>query len=195
MRELPRRILRATGTTLLVVGFVLVAYIVWLLWGTGIYTGRAQQELRDGFNRRVAAAEQEAPVPVPGEAFAVLQIPAIDLDVIVLEGTAIEDLKRGPGRYRETDYPWEDTGTVGIAGHRTTYGAPFWSLNEVRPGDEITLHTQRGRFRYEVTDTRDVAPSEVSVLDPTEEPTLVLTTCSPRFSAARRLIVFAERVD
>ncbi|MGH2657639.1 MAG: sortase, partial [Actinomycetota bacterium] len=86
-------------------------------------------------------------------------------------------------------------GRVGIAGHRTTYGAPFWDLDKVRPGDEIRLVTEQGAYRYEVTESRDVPPTEASVLREAEQASLVLTTCTPRFSAALRLIVFADRMD
>jgi sortase A len=192
MRELPRRILRSLGTTLLTVGFVIVAYIVWLLWGTGVYTGRAQDRLREEFNRPVQG--QVEPVSLRGDAIARMRIPRIGLDVMVVEGTDVGSLKTGPGHYPKTSYWWEDSGTVGVAGHRTTYGAPFWDLNKLRPGDRIEVATRRGTFLYEVNGSQDVPPNATEVLEPTEEPTLVLTTCTPRFSAARRLIVFADRI-
>lgn len=83
---------------------------------------------------------------------------------------------------------------MGIAGHRTTYGKPFWSLDELRPGDEIFLRTSEGEFVYEVRWTRVVLPSQSEVLDPTSRPALTLTTCEPKFSAAKRLIVRALQV-
>jgi sortase A len=82
---------------------------------------------------------------------------------------------------------------VAIAGHRTTYLHPFWSLDQLGPGDRIELQTRFGRFDYRVTSTRTVLPTAVWILRPTRDPTLVLTTCSPRFSATRRLVVFATR--
>jgi sortase A len=114
---------------------------------------------------------------------------------VVVEGTDTESLKKGPGHYARTAYPWEDHGRVGIAGHRTTYGSPFWALDELEAGDRIVLATEYGVFDYRVTGSRIIAPSDGSVLRPTDEPTLVLTTCHPRFSAAQRLVVFADRVD
>ena len=190
--------LRITGNILLTAGFVIAAYVAWLLWGTGLYTARVQEGLRQDVGTRIDAPRPVPPegqVAVPGAGIAILRIPAIDLDTIVIEGTAVTDLKKGPGHYADTSYPWENTGRVGIAGHRTTYGAPFWSLNEVRVGDLTILETEFGTFTYRVTETREVLPTQVGVLKQTEKPTLVLTTCSPRFSAARRLIVFAERVS
>ena len=126
---------------------------------------------------------------------AILRIPGIDLNAVLVEGIDTESLKKGIGHYPDSADPWDDGGTVGLAGHRTTYGAPFWDLQKLHPGDEIRLATEAGAFDYVVTRTRVVLPSATEVLDPTRKPTLVLTTCTPRFSAAQRLIVFAERVD
>jgi sortase A len=83
---------------------------------------------------------------------------------------------------------------VAIAGHRTTYGAPFWDLDKLDAGDQIQLQTEQGVFEYVVTRTRIVAPSATEVTLPTARPTLILTTCNPRFSAAERLVVFADLV-
>lgn len=188
--------LRFIGKACLSAAFILAAYIAWLLWGTGIYTARQQDGLREQLETRLAAAEQNPhagePTILPGRAYAILQIPSIGLDLVVVEGVDVVDLKAGPGHYARTDDPWDRLGRVGIAGHRTTYGAPFWDLNEVRPGDDIRLITELGTFDYRVTVQREVAPTAGEVLRPTREPSLVLTTCSPRFSAARRLIVVAS---
>jgi sortase A len=113
---------------------------------------------------------------------------------VVVEGTDTEDLKKGPGHYDKTEDPWQDQGRVGIAGHRTTYGAPFWDLDKVRRGDVVTLITDHGAFAYRVTRSKEILPTQVGVLEATEQPTLVLTTCTPRFSAARRLIVYGVRI-
>jgi sortase A len=194
----PGRVLRFVGQTSLILAFILAAYIVWLLWGTGIYTARQQDSLRQQLETRIAVAErnprQGEPTILPGRGYAILQIPSIDVDVVVVQGTDVVDLKSGPGHYGRTDDPWDPEGRVGIAGHRTTYGAPFWDLNEVRPGDDIRLVTELGTFDYEVTGVREVLPSAAEVLRATRQPSLVLTTCTPRFSAARRLIVTATRI-
>ncbi|HEX5950855.1 MAG TPA: sortase, partial [Actinomycetota bacterium] len=176
-------------------------YLGWLLWGTGLTTSRAQSDLREGFEGSVATLDPSAGpsadevVKVPGRAVAILVIPRMDLDMVVVEGTGTESLKKGPGHYTQTAYPWEDSGRAGIAGHRTTYGAPFWDLDKLREGDRITLETEYGVFEYRVTRRQIILPSESWVLDQTKEPTLVLTTCNPRFSASERLVVFADRVD
>jgi sortase A len=124
---------------------------------------------------------------------AILRIPRIELDMVVVEGSDRDNLKKGPGHYPNTALPWEESGRVAIAGHRTTYGQPFWSLEDLRRGDLIRLVTEFGTFDYRVTRLTEVSPTDSWVLEQTDRPTLVLTTCTPRFTAARRLIVFAER--
>ena len=192
------RVLRGIGKTFLTAAVILAAYIVWLLWGTGIYYGAQQDSLREDFGRRVdsAATAPSAPAApaLPGQAYALLQIPDLELDEVVVQGADAVVLRNGPGHYDETADPWDDAGRVGIAGHRTTYGAPFWDLELLEPGDDIRMVTERGTFDYVVRQTRVVLPSAGEVLDPTRRPTLVLTTCHPRFSAAERLIVVADRV-
>jgi sortase A len=203
-RERRRRhgaVVRVVGVVFLVAAFGIGGYVGWLLWGTGLATARAQDDLRHGFQTRVDSRDpSEAPpaeqvVKVPGKAVAIIVIPKIDLDMVVVEGTDTESLKKGPGHYTQTAYPWEDHGRVGIAGHRTTYLHPFWSLDELEEGDRITLQTEYGIYNYRVTRHLIIDPSAGWVLDPTQRPTLVLTTCNPRFSASQRLVVFAERVN
>jgi sortase A len=200
------RILQLVGGLFLIAALAIAAWQAWELWGTGLATEREQAELRPAIEAKVGSKQPSAAPPaeeivkVPGNAVAILLIPRMDLDMVVVEGTDTESLKKGPGHYSSTAYPWEDSGRVGIAGHRTTYGAPFWSLDELRPGDRITLETEYGVFDYVVTrtvitDPSGTLPSGQSVLAQTDRPTLVLTTCNPRFSAAQRLIVFADRVD
>ena len=202
-RRRPRRgrVLRVTGLVLITAALVVGGYVWWLLWGTGFITSAAQEQIRVPFERAIATAppedgpSSERVAKVPGTAVAIMRIPDIEVNYVVVEGTGTESLKKGPGHYTWTSYPWENTGSVGIAGHRTTYGAPFWSLNELTPGDRIVMATEYGIFDYRVTHTRIIDPSDATVLNPTDRPTLVLTTCNPRFSAAQRLVVFADRVD
>ena len=193
----PGWILRGIGKTLLTAAAILAAYIAWLLWGTGFYYDNQQSGLREQLERQISVADRAGPPPVvlPGQAYAILRIPDLELNEVVVQGTETEALKRGPGHYEGTADPWEETGRVAIAGHRTTYGAPFWDLNLLSPGDDIEVATERGTFDYEVSRTAVVSPDADYVLDGTREPTLVLTTCNPKFSAAERLIVFADRVE
>jgi LPXTG-site transpeptidase (sortase) family protein len=173
-------------------------YVVWLLWGTGLETRRAQDSLRPGIEQQIAhphpppAAGQSVHV-LPGDAYAVIQIPRIDLDMVVVQGTDYTSLKEGPGHYLDTADPWDGTGRVGIAGHRTTYLHPFFDLDQVQPGDTITLLTAYGTYTYTVT-KNFVLPEATAgvVLEQTQEPTLVLTTCNPRYASSERLIVEAD---
>ena len=120
-------------------------------------------------------------------------IPAINLDTVVFDGTDRETLKKGPGHIIGTSYPGS-IGTVAISGHRTTYGAPFFNVDKLKAGDEITLESFDTIYRYIVTELMIVEPTDVWVLNPTPYPSLVLTTCNPKYSAKERLIVFAKMV-
>src|SRR4029450_6296908 len=177
------RVLRITGLVFIAAALVLVGYMWWNLWGTGFAAQRAQDDLRPRFERNVASlTPADAPdrvVKVPGDAVAIIRIPRIGVDYVVVEGTDTEALKKGPGHYTDTAYPWQDTGRVGIAGHRTTYLAPFWSLNDLPP--EYGIFAYRAA-RIVVPPPSGILPSGVSVLRQTVDPSLVLTTCNPRFS-------------
>jgi LPXTG-site transpeptidase (sortase) family protein len=129
-----------------------------------------------------------------GGVFARLVIPKMELDTVVVRGTAAGDLRKGPGWIEDTSLPGA-TGNVGISGHRTTYGAPFGRLGEVAPGDTIDLYSPYRRYRYEVVKSFVVTPDRVDVVAYTEEPMLTLTACHPPFSARQRLIVQARLVD
>ena len=130
-----------------------------------------------------------------GARLGTLSIPRIGLVTPWYEGTKTRTLAKGPGHYEETRMPGE-LGTVAIAGHRVTYRRPFFRLNEVRKGDRITIATRRGRFRYRVFAMKIVRPEDVWVLmQVRRSERLVLTACHPPRSAAKRLVVFARRVD
>ncbi|MGH2707488.1 MAG: class E sortase, partial [Actinomycetota bacterium] len=117
--------------------------------------------------------------------------PKIGVEQVVVEGVSVDVLKKGPGHVPGTASPGQG-GNMVISGHRTTYGAPFKRLDELEAGDEISLTTMQGRFLYLVTDTRIVAPTEVSILNPTIDSRLTLTTCHPKFSDRQRLVVLAR---
>lgn len=182
---------------MLAAGFA--GYVAWLLWGTGLSTQRAQDQLRQDWQSVVnTKPPADAPKLAPlGSRYAEIQIPSIGLDMMVVQGTDYPDLKLGPGHYVDTANPWDDTGRVGIAGHRTTYLHPFFSLDHVHTGDTITIRTEYGTFDYRVNRDPFVVPESGSgfVLDQTVQPTLVLTTCNPKYSSYQRLIVTAVRVD
>jgi len=110
---------------------------------------------------------------------------------VFVEGTAAPDLRRGPGHYPATPLPGQ-RGTVAIAGHRTTYGAPFHDVDQLRRGDRIELDMPYGRFTYRVERLRIVKPTAVEVTDAVGYDRLVLSACHPLYSAAQRIIVFAR---
>ena len=184
------------GIACLLAAAFLAGYVSWLLWGTGITTQRAQNELRPQIEQEIANPPRAGTPILPGKAYAVIQIPRIGVNMVVVQGVDTLDLESGPGHYPDTADPWDTKGRVGIAGHRTTYLHPFFDLDQVQPGDTITLQTARGTFTYTVT-KNFVLPADTAgvVLNQTKTPTLVLTTCNPRYSASERLIVEADRVS
>ena len=124
---------------------------------------------------------------------ALIEIPKIGVNKAVVNGVGVPDLKKGPGHYPGTPLPGE-AGNAAIAGHRTTYGAPFNRIDELKPGDQIFVVTRAGRFRYQVDTSIVVKPTEVAVLNPTADNRLTLTTCNPKYSARQRLIVVSHLV-
>jgi sortase A len=142
-----------------------------------------------------------------------ITIPRIGMHRIFVNGAGHDQLKKGPGLYKEVQFPGSGQ-PVAIAGHRTTYGAPFLNVDKLRAGDPIILATTYGKFTYRVTDTRIITPSDWSIIEyGAEEPTragrravkrtghcnttcehLVLTACHPKYSAAKRIAVFARLV-
>ena len=141
-----------------------------------------------------------------GRAIGRIEIPRMDLDAVVVEGTDTASLQKGPGHYTSSDdaatreqgdgsaLPGQGK-TVGIAGHRTTYLAPFRRLNELKPGDEIMLEMPYATFTYEVQKTEIVDPDAISVVENVGYERLVLSACHPLYSAAQRIIAFAKLSD
>lgn len=205
------------GKLLVSVGAGVLLFVAWTLWGTGLSERQAQDRLSEEFDRLPSAiVEPTEPGEIPPDGFELptagepafrLRIPAIDLRKVVVEGVGIEQLKLGPGHYPAcrqdfarplcTDFKemWPGMeGRVIVSGHRTTYGAPFWNLQKLSRGDEIITETKWGKFVYVVTHQEVVSPESRDVAIPTNQAEIVLTTCNPRFSAAERLVVFAELV-
>ena len=216
------RIVGAIGRVLVTAGVLLLLFVAYQLWGTGLAEARAQDDLRDEFTAALAttsttvattgttptsasptvtevpatsvappapATTAAPPAPV-GTAVAIIRIPRIGLDKAVVEGVVVDDLRKGPGHYPSTPLPGQ-AGNAAIAGHRTTYGAPFGDLGELAEGDEVLVTTRAGEFRYLVDRVRVVSPGQVEVLAPTSEARLTLTTCHPKYSARQRLVVSA----
>jgi sortase A len=128
-----------------------------------------------------------------GSAVGRIRIPRIDANFVVVDGSDGASLRKGPGIYDDAPFPGAP-GTVAIAGHRTTYRAPFRRIDKLRPGNEIVLEMPYGRFVYRVQQTRIVRPSAVSVVRRVAYDRLVLSACHPLYSAAKRIVVFARLV-
>ena len=143
---------------------------------------------------RVRAGRSQMQKPAAGKTLGLLVVPRINVRKVVVEGSDKESLKAGPGHYASTPFPGQP-GNAAIACHRTTYGAPCFNLDLLRNGDPIFVQTLQGSFRYEVERTWKVSPKDTTVLAPTPgQNVLTLTTCDPKYSAARRLIVRARLV-
>jgi sortase A len=216
-RDLGWTLAGGLGQTLVTAGVVLLLFVVYELWVTGLFAAREQDRLADEL--RTAWPADAAVVGVPtspvapgvGEPFAVLHVPRLgeDWSRVVLEGTAEDQLAQGPGHYTGTAMPGQP-GNVAIAGHRVGRGSPFLELDALRPGDPIVVEVADGWFTYRVlADGQDpngvpgqqvVTPDRIDVISPTPggaadaAPTgayLTLTTCHPRYSARQRLVVHA----
>ena len=205
-----RRLLRGAGWTFIGMGSFVLYFLVYQLVGTNAVTSRGQDELRNELQREWSAtpaapgAQPKDPEKVVprrvglGKPLAVLDIPKIRLDnKVIVEGVGRDELRNGPGHVPSTVLPGQD-GTFGVSGHRTTYGAPFYRLNELAKGDTITVITREAIYPYTVTRTAIVRPTDTQVLDNVKGPdgkpkaTITLTTCHPRYSARQRLIVFGD---
>jgi len=192
----PRRILGGIGRAFIALGALILLFVAYQLWGTGLSESRSQDRLRHAFGAAPGTtlgtpADLGHGAAPTGEAVAIVRIPKIGVDKAVIEGVGVPDLKKGPGHYPGTPLPGQ-VGNAAIAGHRTTYGAPFYRLDELRPGDLVYVTTRQGAFRYSVIESRVVTPRQVDVLGNTSDSRLTLTTCNPRFSAKERLVVIAS---
>jgi sortase A len=129
-----------------------------------------------------------------GQPLGRIRIPSIGVSSVVVAGTGTSDLRLGPGHYPDTPLPGA-RGTVAIAGHRTTYGAPFRKLDKLGKGDRIEVRMPYGTFVYRVEQRRIVAPTALWVTRRTSYDRLILSACHPLYSAAQRIVVFARLID
>lgn len=191
-----RWILRWTQSLALAGGFSLLAYCAFLLFDGWSF----QNEQRSELERLIAQQSETAPDPGTKSGIAPaagligsMEIPRLDVSVIVMEGTTPRTLRRSAGHIPGTALPGSH-GNIGISAHRDTFFRP---LRNIRRNDIITIRTILGTYRYRVVSTRIVAPEEVSVLDSGVKEVLTLVTCYPFYfvgAAPDRFIVRAERV-
>ena len=194
-------VLGRTGRWMLIASGLLVAFVAYQQWGTAVGHWQGQRDLRSRFDQGLAhgralrhgAGLTMVVEPVTGDPVGELVIPRISLDQVIVEGVQTTQLSLGPGHYPDTALPGQ-RGNAAVAGHRTTHGAPFSALADLVPGDAIVVTTVQGQFIYRVNRSEVVSPDDRSVLAPTANSQLTLTTCTPKYSAAQRLIVIARLV-
>jgi sortase A len=212
-----KKLRRRLGTSLMVVGLVVVAwsFVVWQ-WNdpfTSLYTrwqqGRLATELE-----QISKEERARPLPpietkedaerlvrqdaqafrrraTEGSPIGRIAVPHLGLNMVVVDGTTTGTLKKGPGLHRQTFMPGQGE-LIYIAGHRTTYRAPFARIDRLKPGDRVSLTMPYGKFEYVVTRHTIVDDEDLSVLRTHHREVLALQACHPRFFATERYIVWAD---
>jgi sortase A len=220
-RSLRRRWLRRLANVLIALGALVLADAgTTLLWQeplSALYADQRQHSLAQDLDRLehrpLAAADRTAIARLPdptrrleylarafarqledGHAIGRIRIPSIGVEKVMVQGTDEAALRNGPGHYPATPLPGRH-GTVGVAGHRTTYGAPFRHLDGVRPGDRIVLAMPYGTFTYRAQRTRIVPSDALWITDRVGYDRLVLSACHPLYSATHRIVVFARLVS
>lgn len=209
------------GELLLTAGVLVLLFVVYTLWGTGIQTATAQDDLRDQLDYGAGveepgsdqAAESQPPAEAEvGDAYGVMRIPRFgeDWEWVMVQGVEDEDLTDGPGHYLDSADPGE-LGNFSVAGHRAGHGEPFAAFPELRVGDTVEIETATGVYTYELDDAPDgdddgnkidiqdtwvvdPVPGEPADVEPTEE-RITLTTCWPRWGASHRMYATGTLVD
>ncbi len=149
------------------------------------------EPIADVERRLAELASRQARRSEAGDAIGRVELPTLDRSYAVVEGTDTASLRKGPGHYPGTPLPGQ-RGTVAVAGHRTTYGAPFRTVDDLRRGDPVRMSMPYGRFEYEVERTQIVPPTQTSVTRHVGHDQLILSACHPLYSAEKRIIVFAR---
>lgn len=208
--ERRRRLRRTAGLVAVMVGSVLLGSVAYQVFGTAATAKHAQAKLRTEWSqaarlptcartgyqasnqRGSAAAVPSAVAPKAGSPLALLRIAKAGVNDVVVEGADSAALRKGPGHIPWTALPG-GRGVFAIAGHRTTYDAPFFHLDRLKAGDVIDVTTATRLYSYVVTGTKVVQPEDSAVLHPTsphpKSKLILLSTCYPRYSAAKRLLV------
>jgi sortase A len=213
-----RRLIRLTGTVLVGAGLVLLAWAL-LVWRwqdpfTALYTRWQQHDLAHAYEKRLDRFQAQTPIPptkrvLPvriaaqarkyrlglqeGDPIGRIKIPKLDLNMILVDGTETDTLRKGPARHRRTFLPGEGK-LIYIAGHRTTYSAPFSHIDDLRRGDRVWLELPYATFEYRVRGHRIVGAHELSVLRSRGREEVALQACWPRFFASQRYIAYARPV-
>jgi sortase A len=198
-------------------GVLLLLFVVYQLWGTGLATDRAQTSLNSQFEQLQESVPGDAgttdpltattdlPIPQPGDPIGRIEIPRIGVDFIMVQSVELKYLQNGPGHFPQTPMPGQP-GNSAFAGHRTTYKAPFNRIDELSPGDVITVTTLQGTFTYTVDNRIGengepgsghfiVKPTEVGILNQNIGNRITLMACNPKYSAATRIVVTGTLVS
>lgn len=208
------RLVRTLSTLFVLAGLALLAWTV-VVWQwqdpfTYLLMQRDQRVLSERYDKRLetyrlrsgldaeqrrrtiaAQARRYRRASEPGAPIGRLRIPRLDLNLVVVNGTDSDTLKKGPGRHLSTSMPGEGELSY-IAGHRTTYGAPFSNIDRLERGDGITFELPYGTFAYVVTGRRIVPATFIQALESRGREELALQACWPRFFASQRIIVYAR---
>jgi sortase A len=186
-----RRGISVLSVVLFLAGITMFAYPV----GTDIYSRYRQDRLQGAFDdpgTQQAYLERRIKI---GDGLTLLRIPKLGIKILVVQGTTPAALRAGAGHYVNTPLPGE-VGNVGIAGHRTTFGRPFNRLDEMKPGDEVSLETPFAIYTYKAVPAFGghsnpwvVTPNDFSVVSQGTGHLLTLTTCNPKGSARQRLVM------
>ncbi|MFB7405802.1 class E sortase [Streptomyces sp. NPDC056202] len=206
---------RAVGELFITFGVVMLLFVTYQLWWTNVLAGqetdRAKERIEDTWANDDGAGEDSKPGAFePGEGFAIMYIPKLDVVVPVAEGiNKAKVLDKGMvGHYAEgslkTAMPSDKQGNFAVAGHRNTHGEPFRYINRLQPGDPIVVETRTAYYTYEMASILpQTAPSNVSVIEPVPKGSgftepgrfITLTTCTPEFTSTYRMIVWGRLVE
>ncbi|MBO4257178.1 class E sortase [Streptomyces griseorubiginosus] len=201
---------RAIGELFITTGVLMLLFVSYQLWWTNV-RAHAQADKETSTLQNDWASGKRAPGEFePGQGFAILHIPKLDVVVPIAEGVSNKKVldKGMVGHYSEgklkTAMPSAKTGNFALAGHRNTHGEPFRYINKLKPGDEVVVETQDEYYVYKMTSTLPVtSPSNTSVIDPVPKGSgftqpgryITLTTCTPEFTSKYRLIVWGKMVE
>ncbi len=212
------RVFRATlgvvGELMITAGLVLLLFVGWQLWWTSLTSNREQSAIASDLEKqwqvevKKPAETKAKPKPLKqiplGDAFALIRIPRLGRDYVrpIVQGTEVEDLRRGVGHYVKSVGPGE-VGNFAVAGHRITYGSPFSQLPELKTGDAVVIETSSKWYIYRMESYEIVTPDNYGVVAPVPnrpgvQPTeklITLTTCHPQFSSKQRYIVYGKLAE
>ncbi|MGH2687566.1 MAG: sortase [Actinomycetota bacterium] len=189
-----RRAAAALGVLCVVLALGGLGFLAYPTW-TDLRAARTQDRLEEAFGTEEVERDVAQGTVAVGSPLTRIRIPRLGVDALVVEGVTLKALRAGAGHYPETPLPGQP-GNVSLAGHRTTFGAPFSNIDRLVPGDEIVLETPVGRYSYEVSARPWVTdPGDWRVVGPLEGSVLTLTTCEPKGSDDRRLVVRARLAE